>query len=255
MPLCKILIADDEKLAREAIKLQLQKHDNIAIVAECTNGKEAFEKINELKPDLLFLDIQMPYLSGMEVLDQLNKDYSPSIIIVSAYDKYAIKAFENDAIDYLVKPYTDERFEKAFQKAYKQFIFYSEQKNKSTTINELKSILKDFGSPDEQATINVKEGTKITIVPINEIVYLEAAGNYITIYTASKKYLQKETLQSLEEKLPGTFVRIHKSTIVNTGYIIEFHSLYNGDYLIKLKNGTEVRLSRNYKNRIAHMLE
>jgi two-component system, LytTR family, response regulator len=255
MPVCKILIADDEKLAREAIKLQLQKKDNIEIVAECANGKEALDKIKELKPDILFLDIQMPYLSGIEVLNQLGNNYSPSIIIVSAYDKYAIKAFENDAIDYLLKPYTDERFEKAFQKAYKQSILSTEQKTASSTIEDLKILLKDFATADEIATISVKEGTKITLVPVNEIIYLEAAGNYITIFTDAKKYLHKETLQSLEEKLPAVFVRVHKSTIVNTSFIAELHSLYNGDYLIKLKNGKEVRLSRNYKSRIAHLLE
>jgi len=255
MPGCKILIADDEKLAREAIKLQLQKKHDVEIIAECTNGKEALEKIKELKPDILFLDIQMPYLSGIEVLDQLEIDYSPSIIIVSAYDKYALKAFENDAIDYLVKPYTDERFEKAFQKAYKQFKLSSEQKTATTTIEDLKKLIKDFGTTGEHATISIKEGTKITLILINEIVFLQAAGNYVTICTDAKKYLHKETLQSLEEKLPGEFVRVHKSTIVNTIYIAEFHSLYNGDYLVKLKNGKEVRLSRNYKSRIAHLLE
>jgi two-component system, LytTR family, response regulator len=254
MPLCKILIADDEKLAREAVKLQLQKKHDIEVVAECTNGKEALQKIKELKPDILFLDIQMPYLSGIEVLDQLEVDYSPSIIIVSAYDKYAIKAFENDAIDYLVKPYTDERFEKAFQKAFKQFTLSSDKKTTTTTIEELKNLFKDLSTPGEQTTISVKEGTKITVIPVNDIVFLEAAGNYVTIHTHSKKYLHKETLHSLEEKLPATFIRVHKSTIVNTAYISELHSLYNGDFLIKLKTGKEVRLSRNYKNRIAHLL-
>jgi two-component system, LytTR family, response regulator len=255
MQICKILIADDEKLAREAIKLQLQKIHDVEVVAECTNGKEALEKIKELKPDILFLDIQMPYLSGIEVLDQLDFNYSPAIIIVSAYDKYAIKAFENDAIDYLVKPYTDERFEKAFKKAYKLSKLSTEQKSTSSTIEDLKTLLKDFGTINEIVTISVKEGTKITLVLVDEIIYLEAAGNYVTIFTDTKKYLHKETLQSLEEKLPSLFVRVHKSTIVNTSYIAELHSLYNGDYLIKLKNGKEVRLSRNYKSRIAHLLE
>jgi two-component system, LytTR family, response regulator len=255
MQICKILIADDEKLAREAIKLQLQKIPDVEVVAECTNGKEALEKIKELKPDILFLDIQMPYLSGIEVLDQLDFNYSPAIIIVSAYDKYAIKAFENDAIDYLVKPYTDERFEKAFKKAYKLSKLSTEQKSTSSTIEDLKTLLKDFGTINEIVTISVKEGTKITLVLVDEIIYLEAAGNYVTIFTDTKKYLHKETLQSLEEKLPSLFVRVHKSTIVNTSYIAELHSLYNGDYLIKLKNGKEVRLSRNYKSRIAHLLE
>jgi two-component system, LytTR family, response regulator len=171
MPLCKILIADDEKLAREAVKLQLQKKHDIEVVAECTNGKEALQKIKELKPDILFLDIQMPYLSGIEVLDQLEVDYSPSIIIVSAYDKYAIKAFENDAIDYLVKPYTDERFEKAFQKAFKQFNLSSDQKTTTTTIEELKNLFKDLSTPGEQTTISVKEGTKITVVSLSTILY------------------------------------------------------------------------------------
>jgi len=250
----KVVIADDEKLAREAIKLQLQKEENIELVAECTNGREVLEKISTLKPDIIFLDIQMPYLSGLEVLDQMDKAYTPSVIIVSAYDKHALEAFDKDAIDYLIKPYTDDRFEKAFRKAIKHAKPAIEEKQQQPqSLQELMKILKQF-SPDKISTLSIKDGTKIILVPVADIVLLEAAGNYVSIHTTAKKLLHKETMQVLEQKLPSNFVRVHKSTIVNTAFITEFHSLYNGDYIIKLKGGKEVRLSRNYKNRIEHLL-
>ncbi len=228
----RVLVADDEKLSREAVKLQLRNFGNVKIVAECTNGLEALAKIQELHPDIIFLDIQMPHMSGLEALTQIPKDYSPSIIIVSAFDTFALQAFENDAIDYLVKPFTDKRFERAMDKAIR-LSATSEKKEpvNKNTIQSLRAMVKSFFPEGERTTLNVKDGPKISVINVDDITHIEATENYVTVFTMKSKFLHKETIQSLEQRLPRSFIRIHKSTIVNTKYINEFYSLLNGDYL------------------------
>ena len=254
MPDCKILIADDERLARHAIKLQLGHADGITIVAECSDGKEALEAIEAYRPDIIFLDIQMPYLTGLAVLEMLSDGYAPFVIFVTAYDTYALQAFDHDAIDYLVKPFTEARFQKAFEKAYRMWsaVHYGKRKDLQS-LQELKTIITTLSLEANRSTISIKDGSKVYIVSLEEVSHIEAAGNYAAFFTGTKKYLHKETLQALEEQLPSTFARIHKSAIVNTAFIKELYSLLNGDYLVKLKSGQELKLSRNYKDRIAHL--
>jgi two-component system, LytTR family, response regulator len=250
-----VLIADDEKLSREAVKLQLKNHEQFEIVAECKNGRETLTQIVEQKPDIIFLDIQMPYMTGLEVLKQLEHEYSPAIIIISAYDNYALKAFEIDAIDYLVKPFTDDRFQKALDKALKSRNRGHDQLlSDKNSLVELQHLMKKMLQDEQTAALSIKDNTKISVVQTSDIIYIEAAGNYVTVFTTNKKYLHKDTLQSLEENLPSFFIRIHKSVIVNSTHIMEFHSLFNGDYLVKLNTGHEVRLSRNYRKNVEHLL-
>jgi two-component system LytT family response regulator len=253
---CKILIADDEKLAREAVKLQLQDIENI-LIFEAANGKEAGECILEQRPDIVFLDIQMPVLTGLEVLDKLSNDYQPFVIIVTAYDMYALQAFDNNAIDYLLKPFTDERFLKAFNKA---FQMWKQRSNLLPTVdvglpNQLKQILAQLNNVSRQSTITIKDGSKIFILRLDDIMYIEAAGDYLSVVTFEKKFLHKETLANLETTLPSSlFVRIHKSTIVNCAFIKELHSHFNGDYSVLLKGGQELKLSRNFRERLIQIL-
>ncbi|HZF66257.1 MAG TPA: LytTR family DNA-binding domain-containing protein [Chitinophagaceae bacterium] len=256
MPECTVLIADDEMLAREAIKLQLQHIPDLQIF-ESANGKQAIDKIIEHKPDIVFLDIQMPLLNGLEVLKQLPEAYQPFIIIVTAFDMYALQAFDNDAIDYLLKPFTDQRFAKAFNKAFQMW-----QSKTSFTVSpdlnlptRLKKLLAQLENTSLQSTITIKDGSKIFVVPLSDIMYIETDGDYLSVYTEEKKYLHKETLAKLGNSLPSNgFVRIHKSTIVNTSYIKELHSHFNGDYSVVLKNGKELRLSRNFREKLIHIL-
>lgn len=250
---CKILIADDEKLAREAVKLQLQKKEDVSIVAECSDGKETLKAIKEHKPDIIFLDIQMPYLTGLDVLEKLSGDYSPYVIFVTAYDNYALKAFDHDAVDYLVKPFNEERFQRAFQKAYNQWKASNAETPQINSLAEIKRIISALSTEETRSTISIKDGGKTYLVQLNEVSHIEAAGNYAMFVTKEKKYLHKEVLQTLEENLPSSFIRIHKSYIVNTSFIKEFHSLFNGDYIVKLKTGHDLKLSRNYKDRVAHL--
>jgi two-component system, LytTR family, response regulator len=250
----KALIADDEKLSREAVKLQLKNMTEVVTFAESSDGKETLDKIRELRPDIIFLDIQMPFLNGLEALEQMPKDYSPAVIIISAFDSYALQAFENAAIDYLVKPFTDERFKKAVEKALRVCKSSASNNNDRTAFTGLKEIIKSLFADQETATISIKDGPKISLLKLNEITHFEATENYVTVFTTGKKFLHKETIHSLEQNLPSYFVRIHKSSIVNTSYISEFHSLFNGDYLIRLKTGKDLRMSRNYRQNVQHLL-
>jgi two-component system LytT family response regulator len=258
MNLCKILIADDEKLSREAIKLHLSHRQDVTIVAECGDGKEALEKIIETMPDIIFLDIQMPYYSGIELLEKLPPSYNPFIIIITAYDNYALQAFNNDAIDYLLKPFTKERFTKALNKALKIFELYQLGELKPTidTLEKFKSLLKSLDKVEEKkSTLSIKDGSKFFILNISDIHYIEAAGDYVFVHTLLTKFIHKDTLASLENTLPSKqFIRIHKSFIVNTNYIKELHSQYNGDYIVLLTNNSKLKLSRNYRERLSHLL-
>lgn len=251
-----VLIADDEKLSREAVKLQLKTFDEFDVVAECKNGREALAQISQLMPDVIFLDIQMPYMNGLEVLAKLEGDYHPVIIIISAYDNYALKAFESDAIDYLLKPFTDDRFKKTIEKTVRLSKGTSDQPPQTTgSISELTKMLKEIYRDEQEMRLSIKDNTKISVIPASEILYIESLGNYVAVFIQGKKFVHKETLQSLEKRLPATFIRIHKSAIVNSNYIKELHSLYNGDYIIKLKTGQELRLSRNYRKNVQHLLQ
>ena len=258
MPDCSILIADDESLARKAIKLQLANHTDIQIVAECATGEQTLLQILALQPDIIFLDIQMPGLTGLEVLSQLPDTYQPLVIFITAYDTYALQAFEKDAVDYLLKPFTYERFHKAFQKAY---MLWKQRQGENFQYkggaDRLRLLLERIGSPSGQLiTITVKDGSKIYLVSSEEVLFIESSGNYATIVTKDRKYLHKETLTTLEEKLfPAGFVRIHKSCIVNKPYIKELHSHFNGDYTVILKTGQQLKLSRNYRNQLLTFLQ
>lgn len=256
MPDCKILIADDEMLAREAIKLQLESIPHLQIL-EAADGKQAIDRIAAHKPDIVFLDIQMPLLTGLEVLEALPQAYQPFIIIVTAYDMYALQAFDNDATDYLLKPFTDQRFAKAFHKAFQMWQSKRDLSLSSDTSlpGRLKKVLAMLENSSQQSTITIKDGGKIFVLELNDIVYIEAGGDYLSVFTKERKYLHNETLVNLENSLPATrFVRIHKSTIVNCSYIKELHSHFNGDFSVLLKNGQQLRLSRNYREKLIQVL-
>ncbi len=257
MPDCTILVADDEKLAREAVKLQLANYTGIQVIAECTNGKEAMEQIIKYKPDIIFLDIQMPVFNGFEMLQQLPDSFHPFIIFVTAYETYALQAFERDATDYLLKPFTDKRFDKAFQKAYR--MWETQQPSKNVTgedfTERLKKVLQQLrNETTNSSTITIKDGPAFYILPFTDIMYIEATGDYMSVFTTQKKYLHKETLTNLENSLPNHFVRIHKSYIINTTFIKELHSQFNGDYTVLLKGGQQLKLSRNYRERLAYLI-
>jgi two-component system LytT family response regulator len=239
------VIVDDEPIARQRIRSSLKKHNNVSIVAECANGEEALDTIAELHPDLLFLDIQMPEISGLDVADQLSGDEMPIIIFVTAYDQYALDAFERHALDYLLKPFDQERFDSALERG----IELLEQKKQAELADRLEDavdeIQKDRGY---QSRVMIKKSNSIIFVPVEEIDWIEADGNYVQLHVGDKKHITRCTMTRMERRLdPEHFFRIHRSTIVNINKIETIEPWFHGDYKVILNTGTELTLSRNYK--------
>jgi two-component system LytT family response regulator len=249
----RILIVDDEPIAREGVRVQIAKDPSAEIVAECTDGLTAVEAIRELTPDVVFLDVQMPGMDGFEVLQNLDVENRPAIIFVTAYDKYALKAFDVNAVDYLLKPFDTERFEKAFNRAKAEIGKFDAD---SLTLRLQKLI--DTARPAQKylERLVVKSSGRIFFLLVDEIDWIEAADNYVDVHTGRESHLIRETLTALETKLaPERFIRIRHSAIVNVDHIKELHPLFKGAYEIVLRNGTKLRSSRRYCKNIAELLE
>lgn len=246
----KVLIADDELIAREILQMHLKRYSQVTLVATCANGKEALESIEKLQPDVVFLDIQMPELNGIELTKSLNISKLPLVVFITAFDTYAIQAFESNAIDYLLKPFDDERFDRMFQKVLKQLELTNKQEF-SAVFEKYGQFFQQMSQPTYAEIVTVKDGGRIQLIKVTDLMYVEAEGNYISLHTEKSKHLLYETLTHFESKLnPKTFVRIHRSTIVNLHFIKEIQSHFNGDYSVILKNEKVLRMSRNYKENL-----
>lgn len=242
----KALIIDDESLARDIIKSYLKDHADVEILAECQNGFEGVKAINELKPDLLFLDIQMPKISGFEMLELL--DEHPHIIFSTAFDNFALKAFELNAADYLLKPYSKDRFNEALEKA-KQKIANNAPKTTQKIIETHQE------SSEELDRIVVKFGNKINIIGLDAIRYIQAQDDYVEIHTHEGKYLKQMTMKYLESHLPTTkFVRTHRSFIANIAFIDKIEAYEKESYLLHLKEGQKIRVSRSGYSKLKEVL-
>jgi two-component system LytT family response regulator len=270
MSIIKTLIVDDEEEAREGLRHLLSKVPDIQIVAVCKNGLEAIQKTRQLQPDLVFLDIQMPEINGFEVLNNLENITIPAIIFVTAFDQYALKAFELHALDYLLKPFSDERFYNALAHARRYLETASlnqlsdklhtvlNEYNRQKTDKESDSLLseseEEIGSAPNRLII--KSMGKIYFVALSDIHWIEAFDYYVKIHLADKFYLVRASLKNLEKKLPqDLFLRIHKSQIVNIQYISELEPYFNGEYILKLQSGLKLKVSRNYKQGILDLLQ
>jgi two-component system LytT family response regulator len=245
--LFRAIVIDDEPAARRLMKNLLEEHkDVVEVIAEASNGREAIQKTEELKPDLIFLDIQMPDLTGFEVIEQLTQ--KPNIIFTTAYEQYAIKAFETFSIDYLLKPIKEERLQQSIEKL-KQF----GRLNQSLNINSLQEIIRQFQAPQKATALPIKTGDRITLLRYENIVYLEAQDKYVFVFTTDgQKHLTDQTLTTLSEKLPTNFHRIHKSYIINKEKIREMHRHFNSRYLFIMddKAGTRLTSGRTYHDGI-----
>lgn len=232
----KTIIIDDEPLARQIIRRFLEKWTEIEIVDECGDGFEAFKSINKYNPELIFLDIQMPRVNGFELLEIL--DNPPQIIFSTAHDEYALKAFELNAADYLLKPYTSERFSKAVEKVMSKFESGALQ---GTQLKE-----EPEHNAEELNRVVVKQGSHVEIIPADTIIYIEAADDYVLINTPSNKYIKQKTMKYYAQNLPqDLFVRIHRSYIINIEQIDRIEPYTKDDYQILLKSGITVPASRN----------
>lgn len=228
----KTIIIDDEPLARAIVKEFLKAIPEIEVVAECGDGFEGAKLIGELKPDLIFLDVQMPKINGFEMLEILS--HQPAVIFTTAFDEYALKAFEVHALDYLLKPFSEERLLQAVQK----YLSKAEEKNE-----ELPAV--NYPQPDEQFRIVIKDGSEIKIVPTAEIEYLEAYDDYVKIFAKSGKYLKKKTMNHFEQSLPAAqFIRIHRSYILNINELTKIESYEKNSYVAILRSGARVPISR-----------
>jgi two-component system LytT family response regulator len=259
----KTLIVDDELEAREGIKLLVEDDDEIEILSVCKNGIEAIDKINEHRVDLMFLDIQMPVINGFEVVNSISKERLPHIIFVTAYDQYALKAFEVHAIDYILKPFTNLRFLEGLKRA-KQLIYQEKSHDEQKKLKLLSEELAGenaypealIASIEAQQRLIVKEGGKVYFVPFQNIIWLEAYDYYVKIHVKDHCYLVRERLKRLEEKLPeNTFMRIHKSSIINTNQLVSIQSGESSEFSILLDNQQWLKVSRNYKEKIRHLFK
>lgn len=240
----KTIIVDDVELARAQIKFLLDDPE-IEIVAECENGCEAIETIRTLKPDLVFLDVQMPKISGFEVIEIIGVDKMPIVIFVTAYDEFALRAFETGAIDYLLKPIDEQRLARAVARAKREI----KREEPSADMEEkLRKLLREVKTePQYLKRIPVKSSRGTLLVLTEEIDWITTAGHYLELYAGSEKHLIREKLSQFATRLdPKDFMRIHRSIIVNLDRIKSFHPLFNGDQLIILKDGQELNLSRTY---------
>jgi two-component system, LytTR family, response regulator len=247
------LIVDDEPLARDRVKRFLRDVQDIRIVGECGNGLEAVAAIKQQKPDLVFLDIQMPEKNGFEVVKALDEKTMPAVIFVTAYDQYALQAFDVHALDYLLKPFNRDRLQKAVSHAREQI----ETKRIGQLDERLASLIKDLKSDRKYLErLVVKSVGRVFFLKVDEIDYIEAAGNYVKLHAGRESHMIRETMNGIEAKLdPDKFLRIHRSTVVNIDRIKELHPMFSGDYAVILRNGTELALSRNYRERLLELFE
>lgn len=244
----RAIIVDDEPLGRERIRALLANDTEVEMIEECPDGRRAVAAIERSRPDLVFLDVQMPGMDGFAVLDAIAGDCMPVIIFVTAYDKYAVQAFEVRAVDYLLKSFDRRRFESALQRAKDEI-----QRSKTGSLNEkIAGLLQDLQAKQKRLTrLVVKSGGRIFFLRVEEIDWIEATDNYVRIHAGPECHMIRETMQSLEDRLnPEKFLRIHRSTLVNLDRIRELQPVFHGDYLVKLKDGTELTLSRSYSKKV-----
>lgn len=252
----KILIADDEPLARERIREMLKNETDVEFIAEARNGGEAVENIETLKPDIVFLDIQMPDGDGFEVLEKLDRttlSQIPAIIFVTAYDQHALRAFEFHALDYLLKPFDRERFAETLSRAKVQIKNRAENDSNHRILDLLQQM---NSAPDYLDWLTVKKDERIKLFKVENIQWVEAQGNYVLLKLADNSELMRETMDELEKQLdPRTFVRIHRSTIINVNFINELQVWRRGEYRVLMQGGQPFTLSRSYRRRFDELLK
>jgi two-component system LytT family response regulator len=248
----RVLLVDDEPLAREMIREMLKDDSEVEVVGECVNGREAVEAIQEHNPDLIFLDVQMPEIGGFDVLEALKSVHVPHVIFVTAYDQYAVRAFEVHALDYLLKPFDRERFESAWRRA-KSHILATRNGEMDQRILAILEELKAGSKYLERLVI--KSGGRVFFLDTDDIDWIEAEGNYVSVHTGKKSHLLRETISSLEAQLdPKKFLRIHRSSIVKIDRIKELQPWFHGEYRVILLDGTQLTLSRNYRENLQEAL-
>ena len=248
----RTVIVDDEPLARERIRTLLAAQPDVEIVAECRDGDEAVDAIRRESPDLVFLDVQIPEKNGLEVIEALGSENMPVLVFVTAYDQYALQAFEVHAVDYLLKPFDEERFQKALDRAREAV-----RRPRGNEVNErLLSLLRDLKQPVGYLDrLVVKSAGRLFFLRTEEVDWIESAGNYVCLHVSAESHLLRETMNGVEERLdPAKFVRIHRTAIVNIDRVKELQPLFHGEYQVVLRDGTQLTLSRGYRERLQDVI-
>jgi two-component system LytT family response regulator len=265
----RTLIVDDEPLARRGLELRLKDAPDIEIVAQCANGREALAAVAELEPDLMFLDIQMPGISGLDVVKQVPQECMPMVVFVTAYDRFAIDAFESHALDYLLKPVDDARLARALERVRALW----QQRQAATQREQLMALLADLTGkgeldPDVLAAatgmpvrryasmLPIRSGRETMRLDVSTIDWVDAAGDYMCLHAAGQTHVLRATMKELEDMLdPAVFQRVHRSTIVNLARVRSLRPHVNGECFLRLQSGQEVKLSRTFRDKVEMLLD
>lgn len=261
----RAVVVDDESLARKGLILRLDELGQVEVVRECQNGKEALEAIAELTPDLVFLDIQMPGMTGFDVIERLQQDNMPLVIFVTAYDEYAVNAFEVNAVDYLLKPIELDRLAAAVDKAHFQLGAQRSDDEKKRLLDivigltgkseqAVYELIQSGANPAQYGEkLAIKDGASTTFVPVRDIDWIDAAGDYMCVHVKGETLIMRTTMKELESQLdPSVFQRVHRSTIVNLNRVERVSSHINGEFHLTLSCGTSLKMSRSYKDKVRH---
>jgi len=248
----RAIIVDDEPPARNKIRELLKAESDIELIDECSNGKEAVASITSKAPDLVFLDIQMPELDGFGVIEAIGPEHLPAVIFVTAYDQYAVQAFEVHALDYLLKPFDRQRFQTALNRVRKGL----EPDHRDELNDQLNSLLRQLKGPKKQTErFVIKSGGRVFFLKNDEIDWIEAAGNYVRLHVGTETHLLRETMSAIQKKLDtGTFIRIHRSTFVNIEKVKELQPWFHGEYVVIMRDGTQLTMSRSYRSNLPDLM-
>lgn len=245
----RTIVVDDEPLARERLSKLLRGESSIEVAGEASDGRAAVELIRKERPDLVFLDVQMPELDGFGVLAELRDEERPAVVFVTAYDKFALKAFDVHAIDYLLKPFDKERFQTALHRALEHFAHQQPRQ----IHEQLSALLQELRPAQQTDRIAVKSDGRVLFIKTSDIDWVEAADNYVSLHVGKDAHLLRETMTSIESRLPKQFLRISRSTIVNTERIKELQPLFHGEYAVLLRDGTRLTLSRSHRDKLQQL--
>ena len=246
-PPIRTLLAEDEPPARRRLRALIERADGLTLVGECGDGRTAVELIRRERPDLVFLDVAMPELSGIEVVEAVGAEHAPAVIFVTAYDEHAVRAFDLAAVDYLLKPFDEERFQRALARA-------KERLRRPPDPAALLRLLEGRAARPGPERLPVRTRDRIRMVPLADVDYIEAVGAYVRVHAGAESHLVRERIGALEARLdPARFARLHRSLIVNVERVRELEPLYRGEYVLWLKDGTRLTTGRSYRERVREL--
>jgi two-component system LytT family response regulator len=251
MAALRVLIADDEPLARQRLRTLASSEPDVVVVGECASGRAAAEVLRTRAADVVFLDVEMPEGDGFDVIHEVGPERMPAVVFVTAYDRYAVRAFEVHAVDYLLKPFDGPRFREALRRA-RARAELSARAERARSLRDLVQELGGVSAPVER--LFVRSASRVVLVPVDEIDYAEACGNYVRLHCRGGRHLMRETMNGLEVRLdPRRFARIHRSLLVNLDRVQELHPLFHGDWAVLLRSGARLTLSRTYRDRLPQL--